>query len=386
MTQDDQILVTTNQGQVYAVQRHNNSIFTPCFSLVRSLDLTSQGLSLLQPNEILLTAMYDVQGNIWSTTGGILGIGDPAQPSTTLGYITSANVFHTIHIRGQMVENGIAVSRHTIYVITGPSGASDHPNATGYMFAYQASLNPGNGSDTRVKTLYTDPYPAGSSLKPGGFARGSGSTPTLLGDKYVAVTDNADHQISLMIYRQHPSPSEPLSSAKSPSSSPERQPAMSTLFGHANGKGGYSAIVLNDYNAPPVYFGQGDINGPFNNVTRMGKGTVRVDVNEDGADCHVAWENPIRITSVPVLSTATGLLYGYAQDVELATRGEYVWYVTAMNWTTGVTEWEVRTGAGGAFNDNAAGSVLGKDGTLYQGVVGEIHTVKDVEAGYKVGK
>ena len=59
-------------------------------------------------------------------------------------------------------------------------------------------------NDSGVETLWSSSYNAGSGIEPSMFARGSGTTPTLLGDAFVAITDNVDTQISLKIYRQAP--------------------------------------------------------------------------------------------------------------------------------------------------------------------------------------
>ena len=38
----------------------------------------------------------------------------------------------------------------------------------------------------------------------GSINQGSGTTPTLLGDRYITVTDNADERINLLVYRRQP--------------------------------------------------------------------------------------------------------------------------------------------------------------------------------------
>ena len=227
------------------------------------------------------------------------------------------------------------------------------------------------------QTLWSQIYQAGDHIKPGGFARGSGSTPTLLGHEYLAITDNANDQIGVLIYRQSPQPHQNPLVCRVPVFEPGANACDVGAIGHADGRGGYSAMVLNDYNAPPLHLTATDINGDINNLTQMAPGAVRVDVTPDGSGCSVGWDDPIRITSVPILSTATRLLYAYTQDEALANEGEYVWYVTALNCTTGEVGWEFRTGASGNFNDNAAGSVIGPDGSLYQGVISGILKIHD---------
>ncbi|OCL13691.1 hypothetical protein AOQ84DRAFT_92192 [Glonium stellatum] len=357
------VLVASKEGNIFVVQRNDTG-----FTLIRSIDLVAQ--SVVPRGQGLLNGMYDTIGNIWFTTGGILGSGDPTQTSIIMGYIEPSGKTHVLRVPNQMVENGIAVSGTTMYVVTGPSGADDHANATGYMYAL--TTGPGTG----VTTLWKASYSAGSARKPGGFARGSGTTPTLLGNQYLAITDNSDEQISLIIYHQEAE----LSGKQAACSVPLFQPGASATdigtLAHFDGSE-YGVFVLNDYNSPPVYFGSGSINGAFNNMSIMAPGVTRVTVAGDGSHCKFAWNTDIRIKSVPVLSTQTGLIYGYTQNATAADLGQYEWYVVAMNYTSGAIEWEVRTGAGGTYNDDFLPGTLGPDGTFYQGVVDGLVLIKD---------
>ncbi|KAK3173181.1 hypothetical protein OEA41_006510 [Lepraria neglecta] len=180
-----------------------------------------------------------------------------------------------------MGEKGIAVAGTTIYVITGPSGVVDHANATENMDAF----GPGYGNS--VTTLWPQIYQAKDHIKLGGFARGSGSTPTLLGHEYLAVTDNANDQIGVLVYRQSPQPHQNTLVCRVPVFEPGASACDVGGIGHADGRGGYSAMVLNDYNAPPLHLTATDINGEFNNLTQMAPGAVRVDATPDSSGCSV---------------------------------------------------------------------------------------------------
>lgn len=365
--EDDMVVVSSKQGQIYVLQSscENNE---PILSLIRSINLTS----VLEPGELLLNSMFDASGNIWFTTGGFLkqtaqAPGDPEQNSTTIGYIESSGTIHSMHIPNQMIENGMAINGNMIYLVTGPSGADDHADAIGYMYALTS------GSENSITTVWNTTYSAGDGRKPGAFARGSGSTPTLLHDQYVVITDNANNQINLLIYHQNATANQTVCSV------PIFQPGAGNndvgALAHLDDDT-YGIVLMNNYNAPPLYSG-GDINGPFNNLSATAAETIRVDVKADGSGCDVAWDTPITIQSVPVMSTQTGLMYGYTQDVELADLGLYEWYVAALDWKTGKVVWEIRTGAGGSFNDNYLPGALGPDGTFYQGVLDGVVMVRD---------
>ncbi|KAH8592883.1 hypothetical protein B0O99DRAFT_743186 [Bisporella sp. PMI_857] len=370
MTMDDRVIVPTKQGSIFVIQR-NNTTSHPTFETVRVIELQT----FLSPGEVLLNSMHDSESNIWFTTGGIIGAGDVAQPSTTLGYVTPSGAVHVQHIADQMVENGIAVSGKTVFVVTGPAGASYNTNSTGNMYAFEAApqdLEP-------IKVLWNQPYAAGDSLKAGGFARGSGTTPTLLGDEYLAITDNANAQISMLIYRQKPHGTEPQLVCKVPIFEPGFGACDTGTIGHCDSDGRCAAVAFNTYNAPPILLAAPtDINGDFNNFTQLAPGMVRVDVYPNGTGCEVNWENDVRVIGGGSLSTKTGLLYTYTQDSTLAEQGLYQWYVEAVNWETGKVEWSLRTGAGGTYNSGAAGNLVAPDDTLFQGVLGGLVRVRDI--------
>lgn len=377
-----EIVLTTTAGHLFVVQRHN-SIYPPAFRTIRDIDLTAY----LQPTEVLLNSMYDSESNIWFTTGVILGTGSLAQNSTTIGYVSSSGEISVFHIPGQVVENGIAISEETVFIVTGPAGVSPNNGASevnniGYVYAFSACHI---SNEDSITTLWSAQYNAGFERKPGGFARGSGTTPTLLGDDYVAITDNAPEQISLLIYHQSPlEPSSPQLLCSVPIFTPGQSACDIGSIAHVNKRGdGYEVFLLNDYNAPSIYPSSSaplsDINGSFNNLTTMASGGVMVFVPSpsNGKDCKIKWQKDIRMTSVPILSTKTGLLYGYEQDLQEAQDGDWVWYVTARDWKTGDLIWKVRTGTGGTYNDDFEGNAIGKDGALFQGVVDGTVVVRD---------
>lgn len=363
----DQVLVTSRQGDIYVIQR-NDGGGRPSFSLIRDIDLVTGGV--LSQGQSLLNAAFDTAGNIWFTTGGILGIGQDPGTSATVGYISPDGAVHAVNLPGQAVENGIAVSGTSAYVVTGPVAAND-TNATGTMYAFAPD---GAGG---VRTVWSQSYQAGDATKPGGFARGSGSTPTLLGSRYVAITDNANNQINLLVYRQGAARNgESQLVCSTPLFSAGASANDIGLVGEDAG-GQDSVVVLNDFNAPKFQAEPADINGAYNDMNQMAPGVEKIAVADGGGTCPVRWTTPLRIKSVPVLSTATGLLYGYTQDPGLAADGTYVWYFTALDYRTGAVIWKARAGAGGTYNDDYKAAAIGPDGTLYQGVQDGIATLRD---------
>ncbi|KAI9044891.1 sulfotransferase family protein [Aspergillus affinis] len=346
----DQIVVTSKEGQIYVVQL-SDSNGSPSLALLQTFNLTS----VLGCDELLLNAMYDTQDNLWFTSGGLRsqdegGHGDPAQNSTTIGYIEPTGILHVLHLSNEMVENGIAVTGTTVYIITGPSGANDHQDATGTLY----SLAPGPG--TSIRTLWAIPYSAGDTKKPGAFARGSGATPALLGDQQRGALLPRLFAVSLY---------------GSGLSNVDISPLV-----HDDGDI-YGVMLCNDFNAPTLYYVDSGLDGDFNNLTVMAPGVVRVNITSDGTSCKIAWENDIRMQSVPILSAQNGLVYGYTQSVSSSLEGLFEWYAVAFRWETGEEVWRARAGAGGTYNDDYQPGALGPDGSFYQSVIGGLVRFKD---------
>lgn len=368
----DQVVVTSKEGQIYIVQV-SVAEGGASLELAEMVSLTST----LAPGELLMNAMYDTDKNLWFSSGGLRSQGahgDDPQNSSTIGYLPSGGTgeIHAMHIENQMIENGIAIKGTTAYVITGPSGEDDKPNAKGHMYAF------GPGPGTSLTAHWKTEYEAGDIKKPGSFARGSGATPALLDDQYIAITDNANGRINLVIYHQDAKENQEdqvvckLPMFQSGSSNIDFAPVVQKQDDT------YGIFLCNDYNAPPLYYADtGTLNGDWNNLTQMAPGIARVDVTADG-NCELAWEvSDLRIQSVPLISTKNGLVYGYTQSVDDSEDGVWVWYVVALDWRTGKEVWRVRSGAGGTFNDDYQPGALEPDGSFYQSVIGGVVRVRD---------
>ncbi|KAF5530812.1 hypothetical protein FMEXI_13339 [Fusarium mexicanum] len=369
MQDTNDILLSTKEGNVYVVHR-GICKGHPFFRITRNINLKS----VIKPWELLLNTMYDAAGNIWFTTGGIIGGGDPPQNSSTFGYIKPDGTVIKRLVKNQMVENGIAVSGMDVYMATGPSGEADTSTSTGYMWAMDAT------GSTGLNVKWKVPYDSGAGGKPGEIARGTGATPVLLDDKFVVITDNADPKVNLLVYHQ-----------KTQESAEEQLVCSVPLFeagksnndnaalAHFDGEN-FGVMIQNNYGAPPVRLSSPGVpfvlNGPWNDMSGMAGGMVRVDVTPKG-ECSVRWNSDLAVKAVSILSTKSGLLYSSVQDTERAAKGEYVWYLAAVDWLTGKTTYQYRTGMGGTFNDNWSEGTLGPDGTFYQSVLAGVIGVKD---------
>lgn len=171
-------------------------------------------------------------------------------------------------------------------------------------------MAPSNGISATPELLWRLPYNAGSQVKPGGFARGSRTTPSLLGDDFIAIAHNDDDQLHLIITCQM-NQSSTLQVCKVPIFAPGAGAADIRSIVHFDGVS-YKFAILNTYNTTDVIsplFPSSEINGDWNDKVGM----PGVGVSQDGSDCQVVWASDLRVTMVPILSTGSGLSYPYVQ-------------------------------------------------------------------------
>lgn len=371
MTQTAERVFLPGNGSLYELARERDDM---------RLRREFNGTELLGSEGGLGSFMEDGEGNIWFANGALQGAGfGQGLTEALIGFIRPSDGRHfSVRLEDEVIENSLAISESMVYMVTGPAGKADVANATGKFYALRAG-------DEEVEVVYRAEYDAGSGLKLGGLSRGSGSSPNLLGNDYVAITDNADGQINLLIYPQvppggqHPahknSHVQPVCSV--PLFTPGESSLDSTFVNHFNGKS-YGVVVTNCYSFPfPLWFANAglDINGNWSSHAAIGAGLQRIDVTPqpDGTvTCGMRWtDDTSRTTSIATLSTANGLLYNYDQDLDLAReQGLFVWYLTARDWESGEMVWRYRVGEGGVFNNNYQTPTLGPGGCLHLYVVG----------------
>src|SRR5205823_1620629 len=87
---------------------------------------------------------------------------------------------------GEVIANSFAVDASGgVYVV------SDHA-------LYRFGASPKGAP----RVVWRVPYDRGSRPKPGQVSQGSGTTPTVVGRRYVAITDNADPRMNVLVYRR----------------------------------------------------------------------------------------------------------------------------------------------------------------------------------------
>jgi hypothetical protein len=305
----DRVVVATTNRHIDVVADTGSA-----FALRRSYDLSST----VPADDCLIALMPDWTGHIWFATGnGIVGELDPG-----------AGTVRAVQLAGEIIDNSFAVDETGgVYVV------SDHA-------MYRFDLAP----DGAPVVTWREPYDRGSMQKPGQLAQGSGTTPALLGSDYVAITDNADPRMHVVVYRR----SDGAFVCSAPVFAAGASDTENSMVAFGN-----SLIVENNYG----------YQGPQS--TTLGKttapGIARVDVS-DGA-CNVAWTSAeIAPTSVPKASLANGLLYVYTKPAGLLVDA---WYLTAIDLRTGRTAFSKLVGTGPEFNNHYAAIYLGPNGSAY---------------------
>ncbi len=211
------------------------------------------------------------------------------------------------------------------------------------------------------KVSWRIPYDRGTKVKPGMLSQGSGTSPTLIGARWLAIADNAEPRSNVIVYDRRRNVTDRLHCSV-PVLANDASTTENSLV--AAGK---SLIIENNYGYDGVQ------------ATLLGRSTTpgmaRVKIGPDG--CHVAWTNNdvIAPTSVPKASLGNGLVYAYTKPV----RADLIdaWYLTAIDIRTGKVAWSRLTGTGIQWNNHYAAIYLGPDGTLYVATVAGLMRLTD---------
>ncbi|GGY77254.1 hypothetical protein GCM10010363_67780 [Streptomyces omiyaensis] len=285
------------------------------------------------------SVMPDWDGRIWWVTRhGRVGTVDPA-----------TGAVRAIRLEGEEIQNSFSVAEDGVSLVT------DHA-----LYAFEA------GPDGTPRVLWRETYDRGSGTKPGSVNQGSGTTPDLFGrrEEYVAITDNADDRMRVLVYRRG---ADVPAGERLVCAVPVFRSGASTTD-NSMISWGDSLVVENNYgyeNPSSLGFGRSVVGG-----------ATRIDVRADGSGCDVVWESDVRSPStVPKLSTVNGLLYFYEKRPHRL--GIDAWYLTAVDFGTGARVFSRFTGTGLAYDNNWAPVTLGPDGTAYVGVFNGIVAVRD---------
>lgn len=304
----------------------------PRFNVQRVYDLTH----MVAADDQIGSVIPDFSGTLWAVTKqGTVATINPGN-----GRVAS------LRLEGERIENSLAVDETGgVFIV------SDHA-----LYRFDA------GRRGEPVITWREEYDRGTRRKPGQFSQGSGTTPTLMGSDLVAITDNADPHMHVLVYRRDAHVDGPRLLTAVPVFEANASATENSLVATDR-----SIVVENNY-------------GYFSHVATTGGGTTtpgltRIDLDATGHGS-VVWTSAERIPSlVTKASLATGLIYTYTKDPGPGTTD--AWYFTAIDFHTGRTVWKQLAGTGLLYNNHYAGLHLGPDGTIYVGVGGGVVALRD---------
>jgi len=318
----DRAVVPTNDRRVLVVAIAPG----PRLKTVRSYDLSSQ----MPAGDGIISILPDWEGGLWFVSrGGLVGTIEP-----------DSGEVRTLRLEGEGISNSFAVDETGgVYIVS---------DAAFYRF------DAGSGGEPAVS--WRQPYPDTEVHKPGQSDAGSGTTPTVMGRKWVAITDNAD-PMNVRVYRR----------TKRPLA--QREVCSAPVFAQGASATDQSLIATNRSIVAENNYGYSVAATAGGRTTTPGLERIDVVEDGDGHACRKVWSSDeIAPSVVPKLSLAAGLVYTYTKPPGSAT--EDPWYLTALDFRTGKTVYRRLAGEGLGYNNNYAPVTLGPDGTAYVGVLG----------------
>ena len=322
----------------------------------------------------LLSVVFDYEGNLWFATGGFRIYPDRKQQGT-FGYVSRAAIDKILNGEdvdlsdavfvyelepGEGAENGIAASKEGAVILT---------NLKCYLL--QADNGVKKVWETSYKSVGAKESKEGDETTGGGLAWGGGCSPSLTKD-LVMFTDNQD-PVNLIAVDMKTG--EQVASMPVIDELPEgtQVSVENSAIVYDDGEGTVSTIVCNWFGAGSAKLGEADNDSSiqsYENIYDVGwlrqgnkmiaPGIERVDTvkTEDGYEMKSIWcRSDLSDTSMMKLSTATGYIYGYVQDMETG-----MWQYIMLDFETGETVFTMDISDKPGYNNMAIGMYAGNSG------------------------
>ena len=322
----------------------------------------------------LLSVVFDYEGNLWFATGGFRIYPDRKQQGT-FGYVSRTAIDKILNGEdvdlsdavfvyelepGEGAENGIAASKEGAVILT---------NLKCYLL--QADNGVKKVWETSYKSVGAKESKEGDETTGGGLAWGGGCSPSLTND-LVMFTDNQD-PVNLIAVDMKTG--EQVASMPVIDELPEgtQVSVENSAIVYDDGEGTVSTIVCNWFGAGSAKLGEADNDSSiqsYENIYDVGwlrqgnkmiaPGIERVDTvkTEDGYEMKSIWcRSDLSDTSMMKLSTATGYIYGYVQDMETG-----MWQYIMLDFETGETAFTMDISDKPGYNNMAIGMYAGNSG------------------------
>jgi hypothetical protein len=319
---NDHAVLSTNDRHLLEVAITSG----PNFTVVHDYDLSGA----VPSDDGIESALPDWSGRLWFVSRhGVVGTVD-----------RGTGAIQTIQLpAGEGVSNSFSVDETGgVYIVSDKA-----------LYRFDAA------TVGEPKITWRQVYPNSGIHKPGQSDAGSGTTPTLMGRDWVAITDNAD-PMDVQVYKRAVS----VRGSRLVCSQPVFRAGASDTDQSLIGTD-HSLIAENNY-------GYSGISATMNGGVTA-PGLTRVDVS--GGSCKTVWTSQERAPSVvPKLSLANGLVYTYTKPPRSDNLD--AWYLTALDFRTGRTVYRRLAGTGFGYNNNYAPVSIAPDGVAYVGVLGGI--------------
>ena len=379
--ESNRLVCPTNNNHVLMLKATDeDGNVLPEFEKVLDIDIKAAAEAALGKtlDQNLLAVVFDYEGNLWFATGGFRIYPDRKQQGA-MGYISrtaidailngeetdlSEAVFVYELAPGEGAENGIAASKDGAVILT---------NQNCYLLQ----------ADNGVKKIWETPYESagakeskeGDETTGGGLAWGSGCSPSLTKD-LVMFTDN---QETVNLLALDMKTGEVVASLPVIDELPEGSQVSveNSAIVYDNGAGTVSTIVCNWFGAGSANLGKEDSDSSIQSYTNIydenwlkqgnkmiTPGVERVDTikTEDRYEMKSIWcRSDLSDTSMMKLSTATGYIYGYVQNLENG-----MWQYIILDFETGETVFSMDVASKPMYNNMAIGMYAGNSGnSLY---------------------
>ena len=374
---ENRIVCPTSNNHVLMLRATDESgNVLPEFEKVLDIDIKAAAEAALgkELTQNLLSVVFDYDGNLWFATGGFR-IYPQRQQQGVIGYIAhsaidailngkqtdlSKAVFVHELTPGEGAENGIAASKEGAVILT---------NQNCYLLRAEDCVN----------VVWCTPYESvgakvsGENDKTtgGGLAWGGGCSPSLTPD-LVMFTDNADPVKLLALDMKT---GEIVASMPVLDDLPEgyQVAVENSAIVYDDSEGTVSTIVCNWFGAGSAGLADPDSDSSIQSYANIydtnwltkgncmiAPGVERVDTvkTDSGYEMKSIWSrNDLSDTSILKLSTATGYIYGYVQDLESG-----MWQYIILDFATGETVFTMDVSNKYGYNNMAIGMYAGNSG------------------------
>lgn len=289
----------------------------------------------------------DGDGAVWfATRSALVGIYDPASER-----------IHTTLLAG---DEAI----HNSFSTTGDGRAAVATDRALYLIK--------KDEEGRPSVKWRRSYDRGAARKPGQLSWGTGATPTFFrpgdGTDYVMITDNADEQINLLVFRAGADSSGGEIICRHPLFAAGASGTENSAIGI-----GRTVIAASTYGYPYPAVPEGAGSAVPESADFRG-GMVRVDIRPDASGCELIWENDLKSCAVPKLSIADELIYTVERrSASSILKGGFdSYHFTAVDPESGAVVRQNKMGSTTLRDTLQMAGNIGDDGVYWQGTLSGI--------------